>query len=160
MISRKIGGDIFKRLVGSQVNGFNLQCFQEALRLGIVVGVASATHRTGEAMRGQQGAVCLRRVLRTSVGMVDAALGRVATSDGSREGSDSSGLRPMRSDSAPQIGIRITNTARQFAAGPGLTPDLAGAWGGGNIGSAYGRVSAAAPRRTYRRPCLLSRPHH
>src|SRR4051794_24288098 len=70
---RKVGGDVLERLVGGEVDSLDLQRLHEALRLGVVIWIGAAAHRADQAMGGQQLAVDLRRVLRTAIGMMNAA---------------------------------------------------------------------------------------
>jgi hypothetical protein len=77
----KIGGDVFESFVIHQIDGLDLKGFHEALCLGIVIGIATSAHGAVETMFGQQVAIRLGRVLRTTIRVVDAALRRLSYSD-------------------------------------------------------------------------------
>src|ERR1700733_6454668 len=77
----KIGGDVFESLIIHQIDGLDLKGLHEALGLGIVVGIATSAHGADETMFGQQMAIGLGGVLRTTIRVVDAALRRLSYSD-------------------------------------------------------------------------------
>src|SRR6185436_5424080 len=77
----KIGGDVFVSFVIHQIDGLDLKGFHEALGLGIVIGIATSAHGAVETMFGQQVAIRLGGVLRTTIRVVDAALRRLSYSD-------------------------------------------------------------------------------
>ena len=77
----KIGGDVFEGFVIHQIDGLDLKGLHEALGLGIVVGIATSAHGADETMFGQQVAIGLGGVLRTTIRVVDAALRRLSYSD-------------------------------------------------------------------------------
>src|SRR6478609_6817774 len=78
----KIGGDVFESFVIHQMDGLDLKGLHKALGLGIVIGIATSAHRADETMFGQQVAIELGSVLRTTIRVVDAALWRLSYSDG------------------------------------------------------------------------------
>src|SRR4029077_13210797 len=78
----KIGGDVFESFVIHQIDGLDLKGLHKALGLGIVIGIAPSAHRADETMFGQQVAIELGGVLRTTIRVVDAALWRLSYSDG------------------------------------------------------------------------------
>src|SRR5271170_7005749 len=78
----KISGHILEGFVFHQIDGLDLQCFHEALRLGIVIGISAPPHRTNETMVCEQAAVDLRRILRAAIRVVNAALRWLPDSDG------------------------------------------------------------------------------
>src|SRR5215471_6148155 len=80
--ARQRRDDIIKSLVLHQVDLLDLEGLYEALSLGVVVGVAASTHRTPEAVLGKLGAIIFGGVLRTPVGVMDAAWWRLACRDG------------------------------------------------------------------------------
>src|SRR5436190_9511033 len=73
----------------SDIHGLDLQRFHEALSFGIVVGITSPAPGADEAVVGEQIAVSLRGILRTSIRVVDAAPVRLPDSDGCLEGCNS-----------------------------------------------------------------------
>ena len=77
----KICGDVFESFVIHQIDGLDLKGLHKALGLGIVIGIATSAHRADETMFGQQVAVGLGGVLRTTIRVVDAALRRLSYSD-------------------------------------------------------------------------------
>ena len=52
--ARKIDDDVLEGFVGHQVHRLYLQCFHEALRLGVIVWIAAPAHRSDEAMIGEE----------------------------------------------------------------------------------------------------------
>ena len=70
----------------NQVDLLDLECFHEAFSLGVVVWVAASTHRTGEAVLDERGAVIFGSVLRTTVGVMDAPRWWSARLDGGSKG--------------------------------------------------------------------------
>ena len=50
----KIGHDVLEGFVCHQVHRFDLQCFHEALCLGIIVWIAPPSHRSDEPMIGEE----------------------------------------------------------------------------------------------------------
>src|SRR5215510_9317479 len=71
----KIRGDVLECFVVHQVDGFDLQRPDEAFGLGVVVGVSTPAHRADEPMLCEQPAVSLAGILRTSIRVMDTALG-------------------------------------------------------------------------------------
>ena len=68
----KIGGDVFESFVIHQIDGLDLKG---------LLGIATSAHRADETMFGQQVAIRLGGVLRTTIRVVDAALRRLSYSD-------------------------------------------------------------------------------
>ena len=149
--ARKVVGDVLERLVGDQVDGLDLQRLHEALRLGVVVGIAAAAHRADQAMGGQQLAIDLRGILRPAIGMMNAAGGRRCDSDrrlqgGDRQaGVDRSADRVADDLTRPGIedGGDIDEAARDGDVGDVRDPELVGRSGtrslarSGKIGPAW-----------------------
>src|SRR6516164_9426052 len=69
----KVPGDVVEGFVGHRIDGFDLERLDEALGLGVVVGIAAAPHRTDKTAAKQGSPIGLSGVLRTAVGMVNAA---------------------------------------------------------------------------------------
>jgi hypothetical protein len=63
----------------SAVDLLLLECLHEALRLGVVVGIADAAHARLDAMRFQYARVLAASVLHAPIGMMDQAVGRRLT---------------------------------------------------------------------------------
>src|SRR6516165_1124583 len=59
----KISCNVLKDFVGHQIHGFNLQCFHEALGLGVVVGIATPTHGASETVLSQDHAIVFGGIL-------------------------------------------------------------------------------------------------
>jgi hypothetical protein len=57
---RKVGGDVFERLVGGQIDGLDRERLHEVFGLGSVVRIAALAHRANRAVAGQQRAGDLR----------------------------------------------------------------------------------------------------
>src|SRR5262249_42962393 len=79
----KVGGDVLEGLIGHRIDRLHLECLHETLRLGVVVRVRAPAHGANEAMLGKELAIALGGVLRPAIGVVDAAVGRLAGVDGS-----------------------------------------------------------------------------
>ena len=62
----KIGGHVFESFVIHQIDGLDLKGLHKALGLGIVIGIATSGHRADETTFGQQVAIGLGGVLRTT----------------------------------------------------------------------------------------------
>ena len=86
--TRKMFRNLGEALIGHWVDGLDLHGLHEALRFGVVVGVAAPAHRADQAVSVQGFAVNLSGVLRSSVGTVDAAGRRLTPLDGSLQSSD------------------------------------------------------------------------
>lgn len=69
----KVVRHIGEGLVGHGIDGLDLQRLHEAFGLGIVVGVAAPSHRADQAMRIEDFAIGFCGVLRSAIGVVDAA---------------------------------------------------------------------------------------
>src|SRR2546430_12104722 len=78
----KEAATVLESLVLHQVDLLDLECLHEAFSLGVVVWVATSTHRTVETVFGELGAIILGSVLRTAVGVMDAPCWRSARRDG------------------------------------------------------------------------------
>lgn len=76
--ARKVSRDIGESFVLRHVHCLDLERFHEALGLGVVVGIAVASHRADQYMLGQHLPVGGGGILRSAVGMMHAALGRRA----------------------------------------------------------------------------------
>ena len=111
----KIGGDVFESFVIHQIDGLDLKGLHKALGLGIVIGIATSAHRADETMFGQQVAIELGGVLRTTIRVVDAALWRLSYSDGRLQ---------CRNSNAGTRGQDLMRTLDP--SGPSLPPD--GLW--------------------------------
>src|SRR5215471_10555795 len=84
--ARQREGDIVESVVLHQIDLLDFEGLHEALGLGVVVGVAASTHRTPEAVLGKLGAIIVGGILRTPVGVMDAAWWRLACRDGGAQG--------------------------------------------------------------------------
>jgi hypothetical protein len=84
-----------------QIYGFDLQCLHEALGLRVVVGVSASTHRAGETVLLQDGAIVIRGVLRSTVGMMHATPWRIAGADSGLECSNSEPCIDRAADGVP-----------------------------------------------------------
>jgi hypothetical protein len=76
-----IGGDDFECFVIHQIDGLDLKGLHETLDLGIVIGIATSAHGADETMFGQEVAIGLGSVLRTTIRVVDTALRRLSYSN-------------------------------------------------------------------------------
>src|ERR1700722_20263127 len=81
----KVLGDIGEGFVGHRIDGFDLEGLHEALRLGVVVRVASAPHRTDKTAAKQGFPIGLGGIRRTAIRVVDTAGRRFAALDRSVE---------------------------------------------------------------------------
>ena len=81
---RKVLGDIGEGFVGHRIDGFDLEGLHEALGLGVVVGVASAPHRSDETAAKQGFPIGLSGILRTAIRVVNAAGRRPAALEAAR----------------------------------------------------------------------------
>ena len=59
----KISCNVLEDFVGHQIHGFNLQCFQEALGFGVVIGIATPTHGAFEIVVSQDCAIVFGGIL-------------------------------------------------------------------------------------------------
>jgi len=80
--ARQRAGNVVEGVVLHQVDLLDLEGLHEALSLGVVVWVAASTHRTLKAMLGKLGAIVIGGILRTTVGVMDAAWWRLARRNG------------------------------------------------------------------------------
>src|SRR6516162_7676545 len=62
----KVPGDVVEGFVGHRIDGFDLERLDEALGLGVVVGIAAAPHRTDKTAAKQGSPIGLSGVLRTA----------------------------------------------------------------------------------------------
>src|SRR6516162_7388357 len=97
----KVGCDILEGFVCHQIHGFDLQCLHEALGLGVVVGVSAPTHRAGETVLLQDGAIVIGGVLRSTVGMMHATRWWIAGADSGLECSNSEPCIDRAADGVP-----------------------------------------------------------
>jgi hypothetical protein len=67
----KVVGDVLESLKGHRIDRLDLQRFHEALGLGIVIGIASSSHRACEPMVTEELPVDLSSVLGATIRMVD-----------------------------------------------------------------------------------------
>ena len=74
----KIGGYVLECFVVHQIHCLDLQRLHEAFRLGVIVRIATVAHGANEAMCGEELSVIGRRILRTAIRVVNAALRRIA----------------------------------------------------------------------------------
>jgi hypothetical protein len=81
---RKIRGDILESVVVHQVPRLDLEGLDETFGFCVVVG-APPSHRAKQAMLGEQSAVDLGGVLRSSIGMMHAARRRSTNTEGGLE---------------------------------------------------------------------------
>lgn len=51
---RQVGADVLERLVFGQIDRFDLEGLDEALRFGVVAGVATSAHRPDEPVLGEE----------------------------------------------------------------------------------------------------------
>ena len=105
----KIGCNVLEGFVSHQIHGFDLEGLHEALRLGVVVGIAAPAHRADEAVLAQDGAIGFGGVLRSTVGMMHATLRWIAGVDGGLE----------RSNGEPRID-RSADGVTYDPTGPGI----------------------------------------
>jgi hypothetical protein len=82
---RKMPADIGEGFLGHRIDGFDLEGLHKTLGLGVVVRIASASHRTDETAAKQGFPISLSGVLRTAIRMVDAAGRRLTALDGDIE---------------------------------------------------------------------------
>jgi len=79
--SRKIIGDVNEGFVGQRMDGLDLERLHEALDLGVVLGIASAPHRTDKTAAKQGVPIGQSGVLRTAIRVVDTTGRRLAALD-------------------------------------------------------------------------------
>ena len=79
---REVVADILERLVSHQIDGFDLERLDQALGLGIVIGVAAPAHRAEQAVLSKQFPIALGRVLAASVRVVNTPLAGLTRRDG------------------------------------------------------------------------------
>ena len=108
---RKVFDNILEGFENHRMDRLDLQRLHEALRLGVVIRVASAAHRADQAMVGKELPVDLGGILRAAIGMMDAAWRRLSPIDGSLQRRD----RQARIDRAAD-GV-ADDQARTSAAG-------------------------------------------
>jgi hypothetical protein len=63
---------VFETPIVIEIDFLTFEGFHKTLSLGIIVGIATPTHRTDKTMLGQDLAIALRGILRSAVGVVDA----------------------------------------------------------------------------------------
>jgi hypothetical protein len=84
----KVLGDVFEAFEGHRVDGFDLEGFHEAFRHGVVIRIASTSHRADQLPGLQPFAIRLGSILRAAIGVMDAARRRLSSRDGGLQGRD------------------------------------------------------------------------
>ena len=129
---RQSPGDIGEGLVAREIDFLDLQRLHEALRPGIMVGIADAAHRSAQAGSLQRFAIQLRRVLAAPVGVMDAAGRRPPACDSGLQGGQGErrvqALRQGVTDDLPAAGIKddreVAKALRDADVGEVRDPDL------------------------------------
>ena len=129
---RQSPGDIGEGLVAREIDFLDLQRLHEALRPGIMVGIADAAHRSAQAGSLQRFAIQLRRVLAAPVGVMDAAGRRPPACDSGLQGGQGErrvqALRQGVTDDVPAAGIKddreVAKALRDADVGEVRDPDL------------------------------------
>src|ERR1700730_13544937 len=77
----KIGGYVLECFVVQHIHCLEIELLHEAFRLGVIVKIATVAHGANEAICGEELSVIGRRILRTAIRVVNAALRRIAIVD-------------------------------------------------------------------------------
>ena len=77
----KVFGNVADGLVGHWIDRFDLHRLHEALRFGVIVGIATPAHRADEAMAVEGLPIGLRGILRAAIRVMKAAGRRFAVLD-------------------------------------------------------------------------------
>src|SRR2546423_15375787 len=70
---------VFKITIVSAVDFLLLECFHEALRLGVVVGITDPAHARLDIIGSKHGGVITASILHAAIGMMDQASTRWST---------------------------------------------------------------------------------